>query len=251
MIDTNLHIITFNIPYPANYGGVIDVFYRLKALSENSVKITLHCFEYGREHRPELEQYCEKVYYYKRDTRWIKQLSALPYIVYSRRHPELLENLLKDDSPILFEGLHTTYYLDHPALANRLKLVRAHNVEHLYYSGLARNTRSLYKKMFFTLEASRLKRYEPVLEKADYILALSTLELAHFETEYGKDKAVYVPLFTKTPGERTDRVKIKPFVLYHGDLSTPENQNAVEYLLREVVPINEEIPWVFAGLNPS
>ena len=31
--DHHLHIIAFNVPYPANYGGVIDVFYRIKALA--------------------------------------------------------------------------------------------------------------------------------------------------------------------------------------------------------------------------
>ena len=33
-ITKEIHIITFDIPYPANYGGVIDVFYKIKALKE-------------------------------------------------------------------------------------------------------------------------------------------------------------------------------------------------------------------------
>ncbi len=33
MPDKYLHIISFDIPYPPNYGGVIDVFYKLKALA--------------------------------------------------------------------------------------------------------------------------------------------------------------------------------------------------------------------------
>ena len=32
-MEKHLHIVAFNVPLPANYGGVIDVFYRLKALS--------------------------------------------------------------------------------------------------------------------------------------------------------------------------------------------------------------------------
>ena len=27
-----VHIVSFNVPYPADYGGVIDVFYKLKSL---------------------------------------------------------------------------------------------------------------------------------------------------------------------------------------------------------------------------
>ena len=48
MSDLHLHIISFDIPYPANYGGVIDVYYKAKALSEKGVKVHLHCFQYGR-----------------------------------------------------------------------------------------------------------------------------------------------------------------------------------------------------------
>ena len=48
MQNKHLHIISFDVPYPANYGGVIDVFYKIKALHAKCVKIHLHCFEYGR-----------------------------------------------------------------------------------------------------------------------------------------------------------------------------------------------------------
>ena len=36
-MDQHLHIISFDIPWPPNYGGVIDVFYKIKTLSEAGV----------------------------------------------------------------------------------------------------------------------------------------------------------------------------------------------------------------------
>ena len=54
-MDKYLNIVSFNIPYPANYGGVIDVYYKLEALRACGVKLILHCFEYERPHAPELE----------------------------------------------------------------------------------------------------------------------------------------------------------------------------------------------------
>ncbi len=30
MSDKHLHVIAFNVPYPADYGGVIDIFYKIK-----------------------------------------------------------------------------------------------------------------------------------------------------------------------------------------------------------------------------
>jgi len=252
MNEQGLHIVSFNIPYPANYGGVIDVFHKLEALSENGVKIILHAFKYGRKQAPELEKYCEKIYYYKRETGILSQLSQLPYIVYSRRNKELLSNLLKDNSPILFEGLHCCYYLNHPLLEKRLKMVRTHNIEHLYYKGLAQNTNSLFLKLYFNWEARKLEKFEQSLHQADYILPLSTTEQAYFEKKFGKEKTVYLPLFFQNK-LKTNHIQSRthPFVLYHGDLSTSENRQAAWFLIEQVAAKDKTISWIFAGLNPG
>src|ERR1700751_5076821 len=122
-----LHIISFDVPYPAHYGGVIDVFYKLVSLHKAGVKIILHCMEYGRGEQKELEKYCEKVHYYKRKTSFLHQLSSVPYIVKSRTSTQLINKLLKDEYPILFEGLHTCYYLSDKRLAKRKKIYRESN----------------------------------------------------------------------------------------------------------------------------
>ena len=41
-----VNIVSFNIPYPPNYGGVIDVFYKIKALSKEGYEVYLHTFIY-------------------------------------------------------------------------------------------------------------------------------------------------------------------------------------------------------------
>ena len=68
MAERHLHIITHDIPFPADFGGVIDIFYKIKSLHQNGVKIHLHCFENKRTRQIELEKYCEAVYYYERKT---------------------------------------------------------------------------------------------------------------------------------------------------------------------------------------
>ena len=93
MSDRHLHIISFAIPFPANYGGVIDVFYKLKALHANGIKIHLHCFAYRNQPAPELLQYCESVDYYDRQTGLAEALTFKPYIVASRRSSKLLARL--------------------------------------------------------------------------------------------------------------------------------------------------------------
>ena len=112
-MDKKLHIVSFDVPLPANYGGVIDVFNKVRVLHSLGIEITLHCFLYGgREKQDELEKYCKQVFYYKRTT-GIQGVSLLrPYIVNSRKSSALLKNLLSDEAPVLFEGLHCCYFIN-------------------------------------------------------------------------------------------------------------------------------------------
>ena len=96
MSDLHLHIISFDIPYPANYGGVIDVYYKAKALAEKGVKVHLHCFQYGRKPSTELTDLFYEVKYYKRDISKKHLFKSIPYIVSSRVSEEPKANLKKD-----------------------------------------------------------------------------------------------------------------------------------------------------------
>jgi len=152
MTRKSIHIIAFDVPYPPNYGGIIDVFYKLKSLHQQGVSIVYHCFYYTGHNPPtkELEKYCDAVYYYQRKKHIGKLLmSKYPFIVASRSNKKLLANLVKDDHPILFEGIQCCYYLNHPLLKNRKKIVRTHNIEHDYYLGLAKSEKNKAKKVYF------------------------------------------------------------------------------------------------------
>jgi len=94
-LPKHLHIVSFDIPMPANYGGVIDVFYKLKALSKLGVKIHLHCFFKDRKPVNELKNYCESVHYYKRQSALKSLSSSLPFVVQTRNNKELVTNLKK------------------------------------------------------------------------------------------------------------------------------------------------------------
>lgn len=243
--DYHLHVIAFDVPYPANYGGVIDVFYRVKALSEAGVKVHLHCFEYGRGHAEVLDR-CHEVKYYKRDTSFWKQLRREPYVVASRRSEALAQDLLKDDYPILCEGLHTTAILGDPRFKSRKIFVRAHNVEHDYYRFLAESEPTCWKRWFYRMESRKLKRYEPILQRAAGIFAITLADTDYFNAHYGK--TVLVPGFSALSRVCSETGR-GDYVLYHGKLSVPENKKAAVWLVEQVFS-ELNIPCVVAGLNP-
>ena len=248
MSDLHLHIVSFDIPYPANYGGVIDVYYKAKALAEKGVKVHLHCFQYGRKPSTELIDLFYEVKYYKRDISKKHLFKSIPYIVSSRVSEELKTNLKKDKHPILMEGLHTCSLLESRMLhKGRKMVVRPHNIEHEYYQNLAKVESDIFKKYYFYNESVKLKRYESILKKADLLLAISKNDEAYFKQFY--NNVAFVPAFH--PFKTVNSMLGKgDFVLYHGNLSVAENTNAVKFLISNV--FNDiDIPLKIAGLNPS
>jgi hypothetical protein len=246
-LEKHLHIISFDVPYPANYGGVIDVFYKIKALHAQGVKIHLHCFEYGRAEARSLESICEKVYYYKRAMSKQLLLNTLPFVVVTRTSEKLVENLLRDKYPVLFEGLHSCFYLNDERLKDRIKIVRTHNIEHDYYRNLQKVERSFFRKTYFKLEAKKLERFEKVLKKADHIAAISAADAKQLSERYKNVHHI-------TAFHPNDSVKINEskgeFCLYHGNLEVGENNEAALFLVNEVFS-KIKIPLIIAGKKPS
>ena len=171
METKKLHIVCLDVPYPADHGGMFDLFYKIVALHKSGTKIILHCFEYGKGEQNELRRYCSEVYYYKRTT-GLKGFSFfLPYIVSSRKSKQLVKNLAVDNAPILFEGSHTTYIAYKNLFPGRNLLVRLHNIEQVYYYHLFKAERNFFRKLYYWRESKALKKYEKtVAENASFIL---------------------------------------------------------------------------------
>lgn len=249
MNKRHLHIISFDVPYPANYGGVIDVFYKIKALHEAGIAIHLHCFDYGRGRQDALLAYCNEVTYYQRLPVHKSISTSVPYIVGSRANKELLVNLKKDNHPILMEGMHCTYFLHSGDLPKERCFVRLPNVEYLYYQKLAETTTSLAKKWYYKLESKLLYQYEKGLaDRADF-WTISQKDCDVFTQQLGYNKVDNLPLYLPQyePEWKGDKGN---FCLYHGNLAVDENEYAASWLLDNIFS-EIEIPFVIAGHNPS
>jgi hypothetical protein len=224
---------------------MIDTYYRIKALHNLGIQIHLHSFEYGRPHSKELESLCKSVSYYPRKSGVLQHFSLLPFIVRTRRSDGLLESLAKNDYPILFDGLHTTYYINHPLLLNRKKLVRLHNIEHRYYRSLANYETNMIRKFYFMGESLKLKWYEKVLGNTDCILPLSIIEQEYFKKRYSN--SVYLAAFH--PFNKSESLPgFGDYILYHGDLSVNENAAMAVSLISDVFS-RVTHPCIIAGKN--
>ena len=248
-MELHLHIISFDIPYPPDYGGVIDVYYKIKTLNEAGIKIHLHCFAYNRKPEKKLEDICFSVNYYPRKNDLKTHLSIKPYIVSSRISSELEKNLLKDQYPILFEGLHTCHFLKDKRFAGRFKIYRESNIEHQYYFHLFKAGKGLKNKTFFFIESLRLRNFQKYLKHADFMLVVSEEDRKYLKKIFPGKRIEYMPSFHKEDGIFMKEGR-GSFALYHGKLSVPENEQAARYLIHEVW--DQSMPeLLIAGQNPT
>lgn len=206
----------------------------------------LHAYEYGRPPGRELEEICSTVSYYPRDTSFGRHMSVLPYSVVSRNSRELLENLAKDDSPILFDGIQTTIFLAESVLAKRKKAVRLHNTEPRYYRTLAAHESNPVKKAYYLLEAARLQRYEKILKHSDYLLTISIADHDHYNRRFRN--SILIP--SSHPFDKIDiQTGRGQYILYHADLSVNENITVSKLLIRKIFS-RIPYPCFIAGKNP-
>jgi len=249
MEDKHLHIVCMDVPYPVDYGGVFDLFHKIRCLHEAGVQIHLHCFEYGRGEQEALNDYCVEVTYYARHEGHKGFSHRLPYIVCSRSSGRLLDNLLRDDYPILLEGIHCTYLLGDERFSTRRVLLRLHNVEHQYYRQLYRCEKSLLKKMYYLHESNLLRGYEQRVAGKVPILAVSQKDKQDYQKDFGARDIDVLPVFLPFE-EVSSKEGTGMFCLYHGNLSVAENEQAVIWLLKYVFD-SLELPLIITGKNPS
>ncbi|TCK66836.1 hypothetical protein DFQ05_2120 [Winogradskyella wandonensis] len=244
MSSKSIQIVAFNNPYPANFGGAIDMFYKIKALTQLGVKIDLHVFYDDRANFEELETLCETIYRYKRQKHIAKHFSFLPFSVKTRQSQLLVDRLKANAAPIFIESLRCCGMLINANFKQNVA-VRNHNIEHNYSWGLSKSETHPLRKLAHYIEGKKQKKFEAILNKADLLFNISYSEHAYFSKTYNP-KSVFLPAFqgyksiTSKPGRGE-------YALYHGDLTTADNLKSAQFLITVFKDL--DFPLVIAGSN--
>jgi hypothetical protein len=249
-LSRQLHIVCLDVPWPADYGGVIDMMNRIMAFKRQGVGIHLHYFSYNERGTPaELNQFCESVNVYEREKIGKNFSLHLPHIVASRINKDLIARLKEDNYPILLEGIHCTGILHQLDRSNRKIVVRMHNEESRYYKELARAESGVLKKLYFYGESCLIKKYSHHLPDDCVYACVSYKDMDVLKNEYKLSKVEFLPTF---PAWQTvaSPEGLGSFCLYHGNLSVPENEEAAAWLICNVFT-KARVPFIIAGKKPS
>ncbi|MBT3301686.1 MAG: glycosyltransferase [Bacteroidetes bacterium] len=243
------------MPYPLKDGGAIAMYNLSKGLADTGVNLTL-LVPITNKHDIDLNNLPESIqklgeFHSQRINSDITLIGAFfnfftnkPY--YLTRYSDTafkfkLKNLLKRNSYdiIIIESLKVSMYL--PLIkqcSNALVVLRSHNVEHLIWQRLARQTSGL-KKLFLNVMVKRLKKFEiGTLNSFDAIAPITDMD-----GDFFRDNGCKIPLITTPSGIdfelfKADPQKTKPQTFFHlGALDWLPNQEALEWFLMDIWPL--------------
>ena len=242
-----IHIVSLDVPFPPDYGGMFDIFYKCKVFKSFGIRVILHCFEYGRGTDHDYTGIADEVHYYKRKKSVIDLFRKIPFIIATRRSEALVQRLLQDDYPIFIEGDHCAALLLDDRLKNRLFIQRIHNIEWKYYEALAESEPSLLKRWYLRMESRKLRAFEKNLQTADILVCVSQTELKYWQAKH--DNA-HLWVVNCVFGSNEALPAPENFALFQGNLSVAENEKAVRWIVEQWKAQDIRMPLVIAGRNP-
>jgi hypothetical protein len=271
-----LLVICGDVPLPANSGGRVDVWRRLKALSQNGDKLALLCWhDVGRSPAPdagtleELQQVCDQVRVAsitRSPTEVLRRLALLwrmPSHAASRWVTTRAIGLtawaesFRPDA-VLLDGLYGGAVAEHlAAVLNVPLLYRSHNVEHAYMHGQLRRETKLSRRLGLLANCLGLARFEQRMHRQALRVFDISQEDCSFWMARGQRNIEWLPTIVDEPYVRRIQqgaTSLAPIdVLYFGNLNTPNNVEAVLWLVREVLPLLKEstLRIVVAGSRPT
>lgn len=242
-----VHIVCLDAPSPPDYGGTIDMFYKIKSLHSIGKKVILHYFNYKKNRNADgLEKYCEEINVYNRSGFLKSLITVKPYIVSSRINTALINRLNSDHHPVILEGIHCSGII--PYLQPEKKIVvRIHNNEADYYKTLATSEKKFFKRLYFSYESSLLSTYQKKISKHPAYAFISSADGKFFSETYELRNCNFIPSFIPWQAVSSKSGKGN-YCLYHGSLSISENKKAVAWLIENILPkIN--LPLFVSGRN--
>ncbi len=237
------------MPWPAEYSGSTDLYYRMAALHQMGVKIHFHCLQKRPVPiPPEMDAICHSIEIHETKMDWFTASMSLPYTVRSHASKALIVSLKKDDYAIKFEGINACHALFGNALKARNIFIRLHAVKHIDFAQLAAIAKNWLRRRYYKFESASYFRFKRQIVNKAQVLAINENDRAIYQS-FGAQYAHWLPMFVPHIKLST-QVGKGSFCLYHADLTVPENIEVVKWLIKHIFD-NNHLPFVVAGKNPS
>jgi glycosyltransferase involved in cell wall biosynthesis len=228
-----------DFPYPANHGGRVDIWGRLKALAQLGYTIDLAIAARGMATPNEVNEmghFVDDITIIQRDYSPQCFFRIKPFQVTSRSG--LRTHCFEKEYDIaLLESFYVLDVVENPTFRARKVICKVHNHEARYFWELSKSTSNILKKAYFISESIKMAAYTKSIPKRARTLFFSSVdECAEFSVKFpeltcrhiggalGDDKIIQRSLSSET-------------ALFIGSLFMANNREAVEWYVKRVHPL--------------
>ncbi len=263
------------VPFPPKDGGALAIWNLSKGMVQQGIELYILALNTSKHPISDFqvpEKYKEKIQIeaVDIDTR-IKYTDLFANFLFgsdpynlirfkSEKFSASLNRVLETFKPdiVLLEGLPMVWYIPAIREYSEAKVVmRAHNVEHIIWNGLAEEEKSPLTKLYFKNLTKRIRKFEiDQLKNYDALLPISLIDEKWYRFVGFEKPSETIP-FGVESGDFTEikNVDIPNDLIYIGALDWAPNLDGLKWFVKEVWPtIHSEFPELklhVAGRNPS
>lgn len=263
-LNKNIIIVTSELPFPANSGGKIYTWNRMKLLNKMGYNITLFSLVDIAEKvdYEKLKEVCKEVFVYEKKN---KLISAIIYFYYPFTVATRKNNRMKKDiNEYIKKNKINLIIADSAIIAVNVKtksipiVITQHNIEYVAFKSMSFNAKSIKKKIAYYREYILCRIYEKNLYKNEYIKGytfISEKDMEFFKEKYSNTHNLLVPMGWNDNEEREISLDFNSKkIVYTGQMNYEPNVQAVVYFAESIFNrIKKEIPeaeFIIVGKKP-
>ena len=249
----NFVVLSPEIPVPANTGGRICVYERLRYLSESnnvyffSVTDTI----VGDSVKMALGAMCKEVHFYNRSS-FIHRISSMlnlwkgPYACVSRTFYKMKKDIercchVNSIDYIIVEFPQMLGNISANLFTANNVILELHNIEYVTLKNLAESVSGYFKKTIYRIESNRLKKWEDSFytQPISLFTFVSSEDKSFFESVYPHKNTYHSPIGANYSPIQSDISKGYN-IMFFGKMAYPANAEAAKWFAEEVFPRVQE-----------
>jgi hypothetical protein len=254
-MQRSLNIISGYLPCPNTLGDAQQTYWLIEALSGSGIQVHLFTFsdsdsKINTAATEQLSKICSSVNTYPINQGHRNFSFSAPYATTKYQNTQLINDLNKNNFPILIEGLGPSELALSSAIENKKIWVRLLTYAPRYFRYLQERSSAPLKKIFYQREAVLSKRILKKINQRVNWIVTSENDKKILEDSFLRDKIQILAAFKNSTSSITSKPGLGNFCLFQGNLSDAATHKTARWLLTHVFH-NLKVPFVITGNNPS
>jgi hypothetical protein len=252
--ERTILIVSPYFPYPATFGGCVDILGRIRLLKKYQYKITLVATVKKNPSKVEveyIEQYIDDLILLKRKISVISILSFYPFQV-SSRYSLSNYKFAKTYDYLILESEYVANILKNKTLFVYRKILRLHNIEPKYFFDLFKSSFPRIMSFYYLIDCFKFRLYSNrIYKKVDHIACISKNESDYINSKISYRKNASFSPTVIDFSELKKRNFTTKYVIYVGALFVPNNIDGLSWYIKNVhqylIKIIPEYKFILIG----